>query len=166
MIPKPTNATLAAKSATSRRLDPECLAGPQATARLRRQLHAVEQVAPARARRPAGGAGWGVAAALGEQRERHLRPRLELAHDSVAAAPAPRSPGTAPHGVAADEQRELELERLDRRVERVRHRDMHAGRAGGVGAGALAAAERLVVGERRRAARDVVHRALAERAAE
>src|SRR5215203_3420121 len=165
MIPNPTNPTGSPKSATSRRLYPQSLAAPQATARLRRQLLAVEQVAPARAGFAAGGARRGVAA-LGQQRELHLLQRLELAHDAVAAALPAGAARTAPDGVAGDAQRELELERLDRRVERVRHRDVHAGRAAGVGARALAAAERLVVRERARAERDVVHRPLPERAAE
>ena len=46
-----------------------------------------------------------------------------------------------------DAQRELQLERLDRRVQRVRHRHVHPAGAVGVVARALAAAERLVVGE-------------------
>ena len=139
---------------------------PQATGRLRRQLLAVEQVAPARAGLAAVGAGRRVAAALGEQRVAHRRERLELAHDPVAAAVLAVAAGAAPQRVAHDAQRELQLERLDRRVERVRHRDVHAARAVGVRAGALAAAERLVVGEVVGAEREVVHRALAERAAE
>src|SRR5215218_6171157 len=118
MIPNPTNPTGSPKSATSRRLDPQSLAGPQATARLGRQLVAVEQVAPRRPGRAARGAGRGVPAPLGEERELHLLARLELAHDAVAAAVPAGAAGAAPHRVARDQQRELELERLDRGVER------------------------------------------------
>ena len=87
--------------------------------------------------------------------------RLELADDAVAAAPAPGAAAAASQRVARYAQRELELERLDRRVEGVAHRHVDAARAVGVGAGALSAAERLVVGERLVAEREVVHRALA-----
>ena len=95
----------------------------------------------------AAGARRGVAAALGDQRVGHRRERLELAHDAVAAAMRARAARAAADRVARDAQRELELERLDGRVERVRHRDVDAARAVGVRAGALAAAERLVVRE-------------------
>ena len=47
--------------------------------------------------------------------------------------------------VALDAQRQLELERLDRRVQRVRHADVDAGGAVSPAGRALAAAERLVV---------------------
>ena len=115
---------------------------------------------------PPRGAARRVPAALGDQRQLHRRERLELAHDPVAAAVRARAARAAPDRVLDDPQRELELQRLDRRVQRVRHRDVHAGRAVGVRARALAAAERLVVREGVGAEREVVHRALAERAAE
>ena len=115
---------------------------------------------------PPCGAARGMAPALGDQREGHVRQRFELAHDAVAAAMAPGAPGAAAQRVLEDAQRKLPLERLDRRVERVAHRDVHAARSVGVRAGALAAAERLVVGEARVAEREVVHRALALRAPE
>ncbi len=114
---------------------------------------------------PVGPAGR-VAAALGDQREGHLLERFDLAHDAVAAAVEPRAARAAAQGIGADAQREFALERLDGRVERVAHRDVNAAGPIGVGAGALAAAERLVVGEARVAEREVVHRALAEGAAE
>ena len=134
-------------SATSRGLDPQPVAGPEAAGRLRRQLLAVQQVPTRRARLAAVSAGRRVAAPLGDQREAHLVQRLELAHDAVAAAVPPGAARAAPQRVLDRAQRELELERLDRRVERVRHRHVHGARAVGVGARALAAAERLVVGE-------------------
>ena len=68
-----------------------------------------------------------------------------------------------PERVPLDAQRVGELERLGRRRERVRHRDVHARRAVGVRARALAAADRLVVGEAVVAEDDVVHRPLALR---
>src|SRR5215212_6539295 len=109
MIPNPTNPTRSPKAATSRRLDPQPLTGPQGTARLRRQLVAVEQVAPGSAVRSAVGAARGVPAALGEERERHLRARLELAHDAVAAVVPTGAARASPDGVARDAQRELQL---------------------------------------------------------
>src|SRR3954464_13008523 len=86
MIPRPMKPTLSAISAASRCLDPQSLAGAQRPARLGRQFFPVKQVAPARARLPAGGAGWTMPPALGEQREVHLGQRLELADDTIAAA--------------------------------------------------------------------------------
>src|SRR5207248_3124637 len=65
--------------------------------------------------------------------------------------------------VPLDPDRIGELERLGRRRERVRHRDVYRRRAVAVGAGALAAADRLVVGEAVVAEGDVVHRPLALR---
>src|SRR3954447_8244640 len=106
-------------SSASRGLDPQPLAGPQATAGLRRQLLAVQQVPALGAGLAARGARRRVPAALGEQREAHAGQRLELADHPVAAAWGPRAARAAPDGVADDAERELQLERLDRRVERV-----------------------------------------------
>ena len=72
----------------------------------------------------------------------------------------PRASGAAPQRVLGRPQRELLLERLDRRVERVAHRHVHGRGAGRVGAGALPAGDRLVVGELLVAEREVVHRPL------
>ena len=153
-------------SATSRCLDSQPVAGMEVARRLRRQLLAVDEVLTPRARLATIGARRRMAAALGDQRVAHLGERLELAHHAVAAARAPRAARAAAQRVLDRAQRELQLERLDRRVERVRHRHVHGARAVRVGARALAAAERLVVGEVVVAEREVVHRALAERAAE
>ena len=75
----------------------------------------------------------------------------------------PAPPESYDQLVALDAHRVLQLERLDRRVERVAHADVHAGRPGPVGAGALAAADRLVVGPVAAADDQVVHRPLALR---
>ena len=85
--------------------------------------------------------------ALGDQREAHLAQRLQLAHDALAAAVRARAPRAAAQRVASDAHRKLTLERLNRGVEGVAHRDVHAARAVRVRTGALAAAERLVVAE-------------------
>src|SRR5439155_24287322 len=97
MIPSPRNANLLgvrasrilellSMSASSRCLDPQPPARPQDAGRLRRRLLAVDQVPARLARRSARGARRCVAAALGDQRVAHLRERLELADDAVAAA--------------------------------------------------------------------------------
>src|SRR4051794_12174887 len=111
----------AAVTAAPGRLERQPVAYGQRARRLRLQLLAVEQVAPPRARLAARRPGRGVTAALGDERVGHRRQRLELADDPVAAAPGAVAAGAAPDRVAGDAQRELELERLDRRVERVRH---------------------------------------------
>ena len=111
---------------------------------------------PSSRSRPAapGGAAVGaarcVAAALGDQRVAHLGERLQLAYDAVASAVGARAARAATQPVVEHPQREFALERLDRRVQRVAHRDVHGARAVGVRARALAAADRLVVGERPR----------------
>src|SRR3954451_5742445 len=164
MIPSPTNPTRSrpAMPTTSRCLDSKSVARAERAGRLARQLLAVDQV-------PTPGAGLatvrsrrGVAAALGDQRIAHLGQRLQLADHAVAAGLAAGAARAAPQRVLDRTQRELQLERLDRRVERVRHRDVDGAGAGRVGAGALAAAERLVVGELVVAEREVVHGALAQ----
>ena len=149
-----------------RGLDSQAIAGAERTGGLRRQLVAVQQVAAALAVRAAVGAGRRVPAALGEQRVAHVGQRLDLAHDAVAAAVLAVAAAAPAQRVLDRAQRELQLERLDRRVQRVRHRDVDRARPVRVGAGALAAADRLVVGEVVVAERQVVHRPLAERAAE
>ena len=153
-------------AASSGGLEPEPVTDAQATCRLGAQLLAVEQVAPRCAGLSAVGARRGVTPALGDERVLHLRERLDLADDAVAPVVAPGAAAAAPARVLDDAQRELDLQRLDRRVERVGHRDVHGAGAVGVRAGALAAAERLVVGEVGVAEREVVHRPLAERAPE
>src|SRR3954451_3583478 len=116
MIPSPMNPTASrAMPATSRCLDPQPLAGPQATGRLGGELLAVEQVAPPLARLPAVRARRSVPPALREQREVHRRQRLQLADDPVAPAEAPRAARAAADRVGDHAQRELELERLDGR---------------------------------------------------
>ena len=154
-------------SATSGGLDSQPVAGPEGARRLRRQLLAVQRGSyPARrARRPRrpGGAC--------RRRSVISEKRISASASSSRTTPSPPrwragAARAAPQRVLDGPQRELQLERLDRRVERVRHRHVHGARAVGVRAGALAAAERLVVGEVVVAEREVVHRALAERVAE
>src|SRR5215207_4995578 len=99
-----------AMSATSRRLDPQCLAGRETTARLRRQLLAVEEVAAARARPAAGRARRRVAAALREQGEAHGGERLDLPDHAVAAPLRAGAARAAADRVLPDPQRELQLE--------------------------------------------------------
>src|SRR4051794_33283692 len=148
MIPRPRNATRSgfAMSATSGGLDSQPVAAPQSTGGLGRRLVAVHEVAARGAWLASGGALRPVTAALGDERVGHLLERLDLADHAVAAAMPAFAAGTAAHRVLDGAQRELELERLHRRVERVAHRHVHRVRAVGVLARSLAAAERLVVG--------------------
>ena len=137
-----------AVAAAAGRLDAQAVARAQRARRLRLELLAVEQVAPARAVLAAVGARRRVAAALGDQRVASSpRAPRSRARRRRRRGGARRRPSRGAPRSSDDAQRELELERLDRRVERVAHRDVDAARAVGVGARALAAAERLVVGE-------------------
>src|SRR6266545_7022727 len=104
-------------SATSGRLDPQPVSGAEGAGRLRRQLVPVQEVPTRRAGLAALRAGRSVAAALGDEREAHLVECLELADDAVAAALPSRPAGAPPERVPDRPQRELELERLDGRVE-------------------------------------------------
>ncbi len=134
--------------AAARGLDPQAIAGPELALGLGRQRLAVEQVAPGAPvarRRRAPRVAWRrrsvisvnrIGASASISRTIPSPPRRRPA---AAAAPA--------HRELADADRKLALERLDRGVQRVRHRHVDRARAVGVGAGALAAAERLVVGE-------------------
>src|SRR5690242_10012195 len=132
MIPMPRKATFfiscirgrlaLAVSAAARRLDSQPVAGLQRARRLRRQLVAVQQVAAGLSRRAAGGARRRMAAALGDQREAHLVERLELTLDAIPAAELAGAARPAPDRVLDGAQRELQLQRLDRRVQCVAHR--------------------------------------------
>src|SRR3954454_21668501 len=103
--------------ATSGGRDSQPLPAPQPTDALRRYLLAIDEIPPGGARLAACRPLRPVAAALGDERVRHLVQGLELAHDAVAAAMPAAASGPAPHGVLDGPQRELQLERLDRRVE-------------------------------------------------
>src|SRR4051795_67797 len=148
MMPSPMNPTASsAMPTTSRRLDPQSLAGAQATGRLARDRLAVDEVAPRLRRLAALRPGGRMSAALPYERVMHLGQRLQLAYHAVAALVLACAARASPQRVRGDPQRELQLQRLHRRVQRVRHRDMHAARPVRVLARALAAAQRLVVGE-------------------
>src|SRR5215207_7230555 len=74
------------EAAAAGRLDSHPVAGLKRAGGLRRQLLAVEQIAPRRAVGAAVTAPRPMPTALGDQREAHRRQRLELAHDPLAAA--------------------------------------------------------------------------------
>src|SRR5213075_2877225 len=109
-------------------LDSESVTASEATPGLRRELFAVQGVAAARAVFTAGGAARRVPAALGYQREAHLGERLELADHTVPAVVRARPARAAADRVLDCAQRELALERLDRRVEGVAHRHVNGSR--------------------------------------
>src|SRR3954453_21123914 len=147
MIPSPMKPTRSANAATSRSLDSQSLPLAQLARGLGGELLAVEEVAPPFAVAAPVDAGRGVAPSLGEQGVRHARAGLDLADHPVAAVVAALAAGPAPQGVLGDPERELELEGLHRGVQRVRHGHVDARGAVGIRAGALPAADRLVVGE-------------------
>src|SRR4249919_1856945 len=141
-------------------LDPQPIPRFQPSFALRRDRPAIQQVAARRrggASVPAVGC---VAAPLGDQGEAHRFPCLQLADDSITAAVAAASAAPSPHRELPDHHGEVSLERLDGRVEGVRHRHVLGARTVCVPAGALAAADRLVVGPVIAGERQVVHRPL------
>src|SRR5271165_3049803 len=175
MMPRPRNPIRSEGRATSsdmpassptRRFHAKPLAGAHRAGELPGERPPVELIVSATPwLTPLGPAGC-VAAALGDQREGHLLERFDLSYDAVAPAVGARASRAPAQRIRAHAQREFALERLDGRVERVAHRDVYAAGPVRVGARSLAAAERLVVGEARVPECQVVHRALAQRAAE
>jgi hypothetical protein len=152
-----------APAAASRGLDRDDVAGGQLSRCLRRQLLAVDEI-PAHAAGPAALEPLRrVAPAVSEQRERRRLEHPDRADEAVAAAVAALAAGAVEQLVALDPQRRVELERLDRRVQRVRHSDVDTRRPVAAAGGALAAAERLVVRPARRPDHEVVHRPLSLR---
>src|SRR5437764_891325 len=142
MMPSPMNPTAcSAMPATSRRLDPQSLAGAQATGRLARHLLAVDEVAPRLARLAAVGPGGRMSAALAYERVMHVGQRLQLTYHAVAALVLARAARASPQRVRGHPQRELQFQRLHRRVQCVRHGYVHAARPVGLVASALAAAQ-------------------------
>ena len=134
-------------SAASRGLDSQPVAGAQRAEALPGNSSPFSRFLPGAPGSPPSTPGGAVAAPLGDQRVAHLVERLELAGHAVAAARRPAPPESRRSAYLDGAQRELELERLDRRVQRVRHGHVDGARTVGVRARALAAAERLVVGE-------------------
>ena len=93
---------------------------------LARDLLTVDERASALAGITACGAGGRVATPVSEHREAALLESANLAHDAVAAAMRRRRrPSPSRRRVPLDPERVCQLERLDRSVERVRHRNVH-----------------------------------------
>src|SRR5829696_3421651 len=105
-------------------LDPETIALRELPFGLRGNWFAVDEVAPRCAVLAAFSAARGVPAPLADQREAHRLDRLQLAHDPVPTAVSPAAAASPSHRKLANHQWEIRLERLDRRVQRVRHRDV------------------------------------------
>ena len=101
-----------------------------------------------------------VPSPFGDEREAAVLEHAQLADDAVPSSVLAAPPRAGKQRVALDAERVGELERLHRRVERVRHGHVDAGGAVRAGARALSAADRLVVGEAVVAEREVVHRPL------
>src|SRR5262249_53772635 len=139
------------------------VAGCEVDARDRGELDAVQEIPSRQPTRASVSPAWGQRTALCEQREAAGLEDAQLAYDPVPTPVRAGSAGADPPRVALDAPRVGELERLRRRVERVRHGNVDARGAVGFRARTLAAADRLVVREAVRAEHDVVHRALALR---
>jgi hypothetical protein len=88
-----------------------------------------------------------------------LREEAQVLPDAIATRAPAAAARAAPEREAEEPHRKGALERLDRRVARVRHVRLHAARAGAARAGARSAGDRLVVGEARTRERQVAHRA-------
>src|SRR5205085_10007004 len=86
-------------------LDPDEIARDEVARRVRRQLRAVQQVPPRRARRAASGALGRMASPLAEDRQPAGSERPQRAHDTVAAAKATPAAGSGPEGIPLDPQR-------------------------------------------------------------
>src|SRR3954469_21840079 len=152
--------SLAPPSASARSLDRHDVAGREVARDLGADRLAVDRVPSGGARRAAALAARAAAPPFADDREAAIFEHAQLADDPVAAAMRALAAGPQPQPVALDAQWVLQLERLDRRRQGVRHSDVHAARAVGGRARALSAADRLVVREAVAAERDVVHRSL------
>src|SRR4051812_16806830 len=109
-------------------LDAQPLTGAQPTGGLRRDLLTADEVAPGGAVAAALGAPRPRAPPLGDQRVGHALQRPDPADDAAPAAMGAVAAGAPADRVLDDAQRELEPERLHRRVERVGHGDVNAAR--------------------------------------
>src|SRR5437867_3892127 len=152
-IEQSINRSGGAVATTSGRLDPQAVTSCELTRSLARQLFRAcaappEEIAAPSARLAAGETGRRVATSFCEERVLHVCERLRFANQSVAAVEPARPAGSPAKRVFAHPERELDLERLDRRVERVAHRDVDSRWPRSVRAGALPTTDRLVVGER------------------
>src|SRR5208282_1344204 len=104
-----------------------------------------QNVYPGRARTSAGESVWRDRPPFGEQAYVRIGQALEFTNQSVAATRAATAAGAAPDSILGDPHRVVGLERLDRRVERVGHVSVDAGRAGPAACGTRAAGDRFVV---------------------
>src|SRR5881392_2974838 len=120
------------EAAAARCLDSDHVPGADVERRLGVNLTPVHEVPAGSAGRAAALTARRVSAPLRDDREPARLEHAQLADDAVAAAPGPRPARPEPQPVALDPERVLELERLDRRRERVGHRDVHAARPVGV----------------------------------
>src|SRR5262245_23553445 len=155
--------SLAPAPAAARSLDCDDVARGEIAGEFGAGRLAVDEVA-------AGGSGAAAAlalrrfrTALADDREPAVLEHAQLAEDAVAATVLAFPARAEPEPVALDAHRVLQLERLDRRRQRVRHRDVDAARPVRGGTCPLTAADRLVIREAVVAERDVVHRPLSLR---
>src|ERR671918_1471905 len=150
----------APETAPARSLDRHRLPGGEGARGLGGKRLPVQEVPSGGPRLPAPGAPGAARPPLAHDRDPAGLESRDLADDAVPAVAPAAAAGAEPERVALDAQRVGELERFHRRVEGVRHGHVHPRGAVRVGAGALPAADRLVVGEARGPEREVVHRPL------
>src|SRR5436190_14448822 len=155
-----TSASLSSPPAAARGLDRDHVPFRELAGELPGCRLAVDEVPAARPGRAAPLPGRCVRAPLADDREPAVLEHAELPHDAVAAAVLAIATRAEAERVALDPERVLQLERLDRRRERVRHRHVHPARPICARTGALPAADRLVVRKALVPERDVVHRPL------
>src|SRR4051794_11692176 len=113
--------SLATPSASTRRLDRHHVAGGHVARDLRGQRLAVEEIRTASSGRATALALRRVRASLADDRESAVLEHSQRANDAVAAGVATLAARAAAKPIALDEQRVLELERLHRRREGIRH---------------------------------------------
>src|SRR5262249_49307444 len=116
---RPPGKSLAPPRAAARRLDRDDVAGGEIASHLRTGRIAVDEVAAGCAGRASALAPRCLRATLANDRETAVLEHAELPDDTVAAATLALAAGAEPEAVALDAQRVLQLERLDRRRERV-----------------------------------------------
>src|SRR4051794_29037167 len=118
--------SLAPPSASARGLDRHDVAGCEVARDLGADRLAVDGVPSGRARLASALAARGAAPPFADDREAAMLEDAQLADDPVAATMRALAAGARSQPVALDAQRVLQLERLDRRRQRVRHGDVHA----------------------------------------
>src|SRR5215471_8807854 len=121
--------SLASPPAAARSLDRDDVTRVEIAGELRAGRLAVHEVGAEGSGRTAALALRSLRTALADDREPAVLQQAQLADDAVAATVLALPARAEPEPIALDPHRVLQLERLDRRRQRVRHRDVDAARA-------------------------------------